>query len=169
MTGTSLPITGVTVSFGGASCVDSTPSSAFTETAISCTLKHAPRAGDHKAEIRDSRGLVNFASGVADINIALTVTSVNPPLANALGGDTLTINGTGFPVDSSAVLVTLKTANDESACKVKTSTETQITCLIEKMTTNDGSSRTISINVLNPRYINRRRDLQTHTQTTNTS
>jgi hypothetical protein len=41
--------------------------------------------------------------------------------------------------------------------------------MIEKMSSNDGSTRTIHVNVKNPRYINRRRDLQTTTDTTNSS
>jgi hypothetical protein len=108
VTGTSLPTTGVTLSFGGVTCANSTPSSAYTATEITCTLKNAPRAGDHKAEIRDSKGLIPFASGVADINIALVITSVTPDVANALGGDILTIVGTGFPLDINTVKVSLK-------------------------------------------------------------
>jgi len=42
--GTSLPTTGFTLSFGGATC-DSTQPSAFTATRITCTLENAPRAG----------------------------------------------------------------------------------------------------------------------------
>ena len=109
--GTSLPTTGLTLSFGGATCLDSTPSSAFTETQITCTLKNAPRAGDHKVEIRDSKGLIPFASGVADINIPLVITSVTPDVANALGGDILTIVGTGFPLDINNVKVALKSSD----------------------------------------------------------
>jgi len=109
--GTSLPTTGLTLSFGGATCLDSTPSSAFTETQITCTLKNAPRAGDHKVEIRDSKGLIPFASGVADINIPLVITSVTPDVANALGGDILTIVGTGFPLDINIVKVALKSSD----------------------------------------------------------
>ena len=119
VTGTSLPTTGVTLSFGGATCADETPSTAYTATEITCTLKNAPRAGDHKAEIRDSKGLIPFASGVADINIALVITSVTPDVANALGG-------TGFPLDINTVKVSLKSANGEnrSPCKILTSNET---------------------------------------------
>lgn len=120
----------MSLNFGGAQCVSSTPSSAFTDTSITCTLTHAPRAGDHKAEIRDPKGLIPFASGVADITVALTVTSVTPALANALGGDILTIVGTGFPILTSEVYVTLKTATDESPCMVDTTSVTQITCKI---------------------------------------
>jgi hypothetical protein len=101
----------LTLSFGGATCLDSTPSSAFTDTQITCTLKNAPRAGDHKVEIRDSKGLIPFASGVADINIPLVITSVTPDVANALGGDILTIVGTGFPLDINIVKVALKSSD----------------------------------------------------------
>lgn len=112
VTGTSLPTTGVTLNFGGAHCIASTPSSAYTDTQITCTLDHAPRAGDHKAEIRDAKGLIPFGSGVADITIALTVTSKSISTANAMGGDVLTITGTGFPILKSEVSVLLKTTSD---------------------------------------------------------
>lgn len=68
---------------------------------------NSPRAGSHKAEIRDANGLLSFTAG-ADIDIALVVSSVNPSFANALGGDILTIVGTGFPVDNNFVTVTLE-------------------------------------------------------------
>ena len=65
-----------------------------------------PRAGSHKAEIRDSKGLLPYADGVADISIALVVSSATPSAVNALGGDILTIIGTGFPIDRNFVSVT---------------------------------------------------------------
>jgi hypothetical protein len=78
-------------------------------------LTNAPRAGAQKAEIRDSNGLLPFASGVADITIPLVVSSVSPSIANALGGDILTITGSGFPIDSSFLTVTL---DDSTVCSV---------------------------------------------------
>jgi hypothetical protein len=171
VTGTSLPTTGVTLSFGGATCADETPSSAYTATEITCTLKNAPRAGEQKAEIRDSKGLIPFASGVADINVALVITSVTPDDANALGGDILTIVGTGFPLDINTVKVYLKDADGEnrSSCNVLTTTETEITCELQEMTTNDGTTRSIEVNVENVLYINRRRELQKAKTTTSTA
>lgn len=78
-------------------------------------MKNAPRAGDHKAEVRDSKGLIPIASGVADLTIALVVGSVTPDLANALGGDTLTITGSGFPVDMKYAVVQLVVEANGSA------------------------------------------------------
>jgi hypothetical protein len=65
-----------------------------------------PRAGSHKAEIRDVNGLLPYANGVADIEIALVVSKVTPSAVNALGGDILTITGSGFPIDKNFVTVT---------------------------------------------------------------
>jgi hypothetical protein len=47
-----------------------------------------------------------YANGVADITIELVVSSVTPSAVNALGGDILTINGSGFPIDKNFVAVT---------------------------------------------------------------
>jgi hypothetical protein len=47
-----------------------------------------------------------YATGVADITVALVVSSVTPNAANAFGGDILTITGEGFPVDKNFVTVT---------------------------------------------------------------
>jgi hypothetical protein len=113
----------VSVHFGGATCIKSTPASAFTATQIQCTLANAPRAGDHKVEVRDSKGLVPVAN-IPDITILLVVDSVLPSLANALGGDTLTITGSGFPISKDFVSVSLSTADGETSCIVKTTSET---------------------------------------------
>jgi hypothetical protein len=133
-------------------------------------LKNAPRAGDHKAEVRDSKGLIPVASGVADITIALVVGSVTPDIANALGGDTLTITGSGFPVDMKYAVVQLEANGSATECVVETISETQITCKVQKMSDAfDGTTRNLNVKILNPRYIARRRDLQTTVETTNTS
>jgi hypothetical protein len=136
VTGTALPTSGVTVHFGGASCVTGTES--LTATEISCTLTNQPRAGAHKAEVRDASGLLPYASAVADITITLSVTSTSPSLANALGGDTLTVNGAGFPIDIKNVIVTLASGGVETDCKVLTTSESVITCFVEKMSSEDG-------------------------------
>jgi hypothetical protein len=97
-----------------------------------------------------------YAAGVADITIALVVSSVTPNAANAFGGDILTIAGEGFPVDKNFVTVTF---DDNTACTVKTSTPTQITCEVVKMANNNGNARWVDVNVLNSRYQTRLRDL----------
>jgi len=76
---------------------------------------------------------------VADIVIDLEVTSLTPTSFNALGGDILTIEGSGFPLDTKYVSVALIAEDaSQSKCKVQTSTATEITCLIEKLTTDGG-------------------------------
>ena len=152
ITGTSLPTADATVKFGGVTCASPT----LGETEITCTLPNAPRGGDHKAEVRDSKGLIPYASGVADITIAITVTNVSPSAANALGGDVLTVTGTGFPIDKQFVTVSF---DDGTSCNVLTSTETQITCEVVEMSANDGNDRQLSVTVSNTRYQTRRRNL----------
>lgn len=169
ITGTSLPTINVSVHFGGSTCLDNTPSSAFSTTSITCTLKNAPRAGDHKAEVRDPKGLIPIDSAVADIKIPLVVDSVTPDLANALGGDTLTITGSGFPVSIKYVEVKLTHADGVSSCVVKETSETEITCEVQKMSSLNTGNRTLNVKILNPRYIASRRDLQATIETTNTS
>ena len=78
-------------------------------------------AGDHKAEIRDPKGLLPYASGVTDITIPLVVSSISPTSVNPLGGDILTITGTGFPIDTSDVTVAF---DDKSICTIKSVTGT---------------------------------------------
>jgi hypothetical protein len=77
----------------------------------------------------------------------LVVSTVSPSAANALGGDILTITGSGFPIDKKFVTVTF---SDFTACAVKTTTPTQITCEVVKMSDRDGTDRTIEVKVLNP-------------------
>ena len=87
-------------------------------------MKNAPRAGDHKAEIRDASGLLPYATGVADINVPLVISTSSLLPANALGGDTLTISGTGFPLDVDLISVKLTSSAGDSICTIKTLTTT---------------------------------------------
>jgi len=152
--GTSIPTAGLTVNFGGAQCA---AGATFTSTQISCTLNHAPRAGFHKAEIRDTNGLLPFISG-SDIEVPLALSSVSPTSANALGGDILTIAGTGFPHDSALITVSLEGSDGISTgCQIVSLTETEIQCKVLRMSTEDGIDRTISVIVENPRDVTRRR------------
>lgn len=90
-----------------------------------------------------------YAAGVPDITIELVVSTVSPSAANALGGDILTITGSGFPIDKKFVTVTF---SDTTGCAVKTTTPTQITCEVIKMSDRNGVDRTVNVEVLNPRY-----------------
>lgn len=164
--GTSLPTSGVTIHFGGVTCADGTAT--LTNTQYTCTLTNQPRAGAHKAEVRDVNGLLAHDAACTDVVISLVVTSSTPAAANALGGDTLTINGSGFPINKSEVTVHLEAGGVQTPCRVLTSSETVITCFIEKMSNEDRNNRTIKVSVANPRFITRRRSLQV-VQTTDTT
>lgn len=122
VTGTALPTTGVTVIFGGVTCANS-PAPTYTETQIQCTLANAPRAGSIKVEVRTSQGLIPVASGVTAVTVPLVVSAVSPTNINPMGGNTLTITGSGFPIDKSFVTVAL---SDGAKCAVISTTETQI-------------------------------------------
>ena len=152
ITGTSLPTASATIKFGGVTCASPT----LGATEISCTLPSAPRGGAHKAEVRDGKGLIPYKSGVADITISVTVTKVEPSAANALGGDVLTITGTGFPTDKSVVTVDF---DDGTGCTVLTATATQLTCEVVKMSNTNGTARKLTVSVKNTRYQTRRRNM----------
>lgn len=89
-----------------------------------------------------------YAAGVTDITIVLEVSSVTPLEVNPLGGDILTITGSGFPVDKKFVTVTF---SDLTACEVKTTTPNQITCMVFKMSNSDGLDQNVIVEVLNNR------------------
>ena len=119
-----MPTTDVTVSFGGALCA-AIPAPTYTATYISCSLANAPRAGTHKSKVRVPSGLLPFASGVSDIKISLTVSSVTPNIVNPLGGAIITITGTGFPMTVDKASVTF---SDKTGCLIQSITDTQIVC-----------------------------------------
>jgi hypothetical protein len=153
----------VTVTFGGVTCASS-PAPTYTVTQIQCTLANAPRAGSIKVEIRTDQGLIPVASGVTAVSIPLVVSSVSPTTINPMGGNTLTITGTGFPIDKTFVSVAL---SDGAKCAVISTTETQIQCKFDKTTATSTSSVTVTIQ--NFDYYSLRRELQTLVPTTNSS
>lgn len=159
--GSSLPTANVSVSLGGASCLD-TPSPSFTSTAISCTLAHAPRAGSHKAEVRSPFGLTPNSSD--PLTFTLVVSSVSPSSVNPNGGDVLTITGSGFPEDPEFVTVKFE---DGSDCTVLTSAETLLTCKATKVSSSSTSN--LQVNVLSPDYFSSRRMLATLNTVSSTS
>jgi hypothetical protein len=59
-----------------------------------------------------------------------------------MGGNTLTITGSGFPIDKAFVTVSL---SDGAKCVVTSTTETQIKCQLEKTTAKTSSSVTVTI------------------------
>lgn len=135
LTGSNLPTSDYTLSFGGAACATS-PAPTLSPTDFTCTLAHEPSAGNHKAEIRVAGGLIPFANGVSDINIPLVTSSVSPTSINPLGGAELTITGSGFPLKTNLVEVKF---SDSTECTVLTVSETQITCKVKGFSNLDGS------------------------------
>ena len=76
------------------------------------------------------------------------MTSISPNTGlNQLGGDTLTITGTGFDqiLDNTSVVF-----SDSTACEVLTTSATQITCFItgfDQTTLNTSSAYTVTVTV----------------------
>jgi len=94
ITGKSMP-TPTEVSVGGVKC--NMPLTEATATSIKCTLASAPPAGQWNVNIMDANGSVPVKSGVAKVTISPTITSVTPNSnLNQLGGDEVTITGTGY-------------------------------------------------------------------------
>lgn len=105
VSGTSLPTTGVSVVFGGAPCSSSSISAQTTS--LTCTLEHEPYGGiGLNVEVYDENGLIPIGTGASGIDISVTVSGISPSTdLNQLGGNTLTITGTGFPSVASYVEV----------------------------------------------------------------
>ena len=122
--GTSLPTADVRVVLGNVACGTVTA----TETSITCTLAESPAAGSWDVEVYEPKGRVPLATGVAKIDVALVVTAISPNTGlNQLGGDVLTLTGTGFDKVMTNVAVAF---SDSTTCAVQTSTATQVTCLV---------------------------------------
>ena len=87
-----------------------------------------PAAGSWDVEVYEANGLVPIASGVAKIDVPLVITSVSPSAdLNQLGGDVLTIIGTGFDTDMTNTSVVF---SDSTKCDVHCATATEIKCTI---------------------------------------
>jgi len=93
--GNYLPTTDFTVIFGQTACTGG----AATANQITCTLENDPVSGDWVPEVRTANGLVRLHSSVNAQNVAITATSITPNTnVNPMGGSTLTIAGSNFPV-----------------------------------------------------------------------
>jgi len=124
ITGTSLPTTNVRVVLGNTECGAVTA----TATEVTCTLTVLPAAGSWNVELYEAKGLVPIADGTAKIDVSLVVSSISPKSSlNQLGGDVITIVGTGFDKDKSKVTVAF---SDTTKCDVQSSSATEIKCLI---------------------------------------
>ena len=123
ITGTGLSTTIASVKIGGTDCAV-TSNNAST---VSCTLESPLRAGTWKPEVRDAKGLLPNAAGIAGHSVPLVVDSVYPTAElNPAGGNIITITGSGFPSRIDAEGVTLEISN--APCKIRTSTPTEMTC-----------------------------------------
>jgi len=77
------------------------------DTQITCTLDFLPAAGSWDVQLYDNKGLIPLAAGVAKIDVSLVVSSISPSTGlNQLGGDLLTLSGTGFDTNTENTVVT---------------------------------------------------------------
>jgi len=87
-----------------------------TATQITCTLDIAPAAGQWDVKVIGLNGATPMGAAVAKISVPLTVTSITPNTdLNQLGGDVLTIVGTGFDqiIDNSSIVF-----SDTTTCTI---------------------------------------------------
>ena len=116
--GTNLPTTDVRVRFANSECSEVTASA----TEITCTLNFSAAAGSWSVRVSDANGLTPLATDVTLIDVGLTVDSVAPSTGlNQLGGDILTLTGTGFDIVTSTSTVVF---SDGTVCNVQTSEAT---------------------------------------------
>ena len=147
ITGTSLPVTDVRVVLGNAECGTVTAS----ETSITCTLAVLPAAGSWDVEVYEPKGRVPIASTVSKISIPLVVTSITPDSnLNQLGGDVLTLTGTGFDKDMSKVSVAF---SDSTTCTIQSSSATEVKCLVNgfdktALNTSSAYATTVTVNTV---------------------
>ena len=119
----------VSVKFGPVDCVITSS----TDTQISCDLAQDAVAGEWIAVLNTQYG--EAATSISTPEIVLPeVYSVSPNTdINYLGGDTLLITGNRFGSDASVVQVVL---SDGSTCAVKSVSQTEITCEVQRMVDN---------------------------------
>lgn len=126
ITGTSLPTTDdVKVRFANSECSSVTA----TDTEITCTLGTGAAAGSWNVKVSDANGLTPLHADVVAIDVALSVDTITPYTdLNQLGGDILTITGTGFDLVTSSTDITF---SDGTGCLILTSTDTEMTCEVD--------------------------------------
>lgn len=122
--GTNLPVDDVTVTLSNSQCDDVVAS----DTEITCTLNVGAAAGEWDVQVVDVNGLTPVDESVPKMSIGLTVTEISPNTGlNQLGGDILTIMGTGFDqiLDNTSVVF-----SDGTACDLITTQDTYVTCMV---------------------------------------
>lgn len=111
-------VTGATVDFGTNACTSVTVDNA---NQITCDTP-AGTAGAVAVTVTNADGQSGSAAGAFTYNPAPTITSLSPSIGPVGGGQTLTVNGTGF--DTTLAQVDIGGA----ACAVTARTSTSITC-----------------------------------------
>lgn len=146
--GVSLPTDLLDVRLGDVGCGPVTG----TATQIVCTLTKGAAAGTYpQVEVLTADGLVPVAGTVTPITVALSTTAVTPAVdLNSVGGDTLTITGTGLPQKAEQVDVSF---SDATKCTVIESSDTQLRCRVdgfdETVATTDRQV-TVEVNAISP-------------------
>ena len=125
ITGTGLPTADVKVKFSNAECIVQSG----TNVQITCTLSISPAAGSWDVRVTDLSGLIPVDAAVAKIDIALVVTSVSKTTdLNQLGGDTLTLSGTGFETSLDSTTVTF---SDGTSCTTTSTSSLELVCVVD--------------------------------------
>ena len=98
--------------------------------------------------MRDESGLVPIDASVAKINVGLSVTSISPSTGlNQLGGDILTISGTGFDTAADNTQVTF---SDGTSCEIVSTMSTSLECVVsgfDSATLNTSTPYTVTVSV----------------------
>ena len=112
----------ITITVGNESC----PVTSFTAPGtVTCTVPSDNDAGALSVNVHVANA-AGFASGPATtVSYAATVTSFSPTSGSLAGGQLVTIVGTGFPTDATAVYALVASV----PCRVTSSTHTAIICV----------------------------------------
>jgi hypothetical protein len=98
-------------------------------------LPHAPAAGSHHAHVSGKCGNFVQSADLDAIEVDLVVDSFTGPSSGLkkLGGDLLTITGSGFPTETAPVV----TFDDGTKCAVQSTMATEIKCITGRFDENN--------------------------------
>ena len=123
--GTGLPTSEIAIEFANVYCLYDTI--VATETQIDCTLNAMPAAGSWDVKLIDYRGLIPLDSAIVKLDVALVIDSISPDsLLNQLGGDILTLTGSGFDDGLSNTTIFF---SDNTSCDAFDATPTTLKCI----------------------------------------
>ena len=144
ITGTNLPTSDVAVGLANSQCGTVTATSGQ----ITCTLTTPAAAGSWDVKVTDASGLIPVDASVAKINVGLTVTSISPSTdLNQLGGDILTLEGTGFDSITDNTQIAF---SDGTTCDVISTTSSSLECMVsgfDATAINSSTPYTVSLSV----------------------